>query len=102
MTEADHFNARSKHARKRARERYGFAFDKLALASLRNRIADSLPGRGDDPGCVLVRRQDAIITFWALWHGGEWVPVVYDEEMRIIVTFLPPDWLRRHKRRLPW
>lgn len=96
-----HQHARAIHARRRAEERYGFQMDKLALASLRSRIIAVLCGM-EDPGCVLLDRTNEQLTRWALWHGGEWVPLVYDEEMACVVTFLPSGMLRKHKRKLPW
>ena len=83
---------------KRARERYGVEADRLMLADIRRRIEAQtwLP----DEGCVQLSKGSP--ARWALWYKGEWVAVVYDETMGAVVTFLPPEHLRRYRQKLPW
>lgn len=39
---------------------------------------------------------------WAVWHKGEWIPLVFDPEQARIVTLLPPRELRYFRSKLPW
>lgn len=99
-SKASHFHARAHHAKVRAFERFGFEFSTEQLVRFRARIKGSMAE--PDMGCVLLYRQGRNLTHWAVWHGAEWVPLVYDEAMNAVVTFLPPTHIRRHKRKLPW
>ncbi|OWK42413.1 hypothetical protein FRUB_04491 [Fimbriiglobus ruber] len=39
---------------------------------------------------------------FAVWHGAEWIPLVYSKKHKTIVTFLPKQVLRDNKEKLPW
>ena len=88
--------ARAIHATRRAAERFGLKLDTRTLAAWRAKITSEAPDavRLSNPGTVL--------PLYAIWHAGEWIPVIYDHQAEAVVTVLPKSILRQHKRRLPW
>lgn len=52
-------------------------------------------------GCVKLHQQTPHLSHWALWHGGEWIAMVFDDRMHAIVTMLPKRVLRYYKNLLP-
>lgn len=97
-----HLEKRAFHAINRGKQRYGFTFDRNQLAAFRRRISDAMNPDTLSGGCVKLYQQTQHLSHWALWHGGEWIAMVYDEEMMAVVTFLPKNYLRKHKAKLPW
>lgn len=93
-----HAYAQIAHACKRATERYGFEFTPDDYERLRQRIV----GQFKDQAGIVFLSKDTTSSRFAVWHGGEWLPVVYNRKLRTIVTFLPKRILRAHKKKLPW
>ena len=89
-----------RHAIRRASERYGFELTEADYDSIRDRIL--LLFSRVDPGVVLLDRQTKHRALWAVWHGAEWLPVIYDKRQKTIVTFLPKKVLKGHKEKLPF
>lgn len=88
------------HARKRAAERYGIDLDSSEYHWLCHKLADQ--EEKPSPDCVRLWRQTDRLTHWAIWYLGEWIPIVFDSELRTIVTFLPSSHIRPHRNKLPW
>lgn len=74
------------HARTRALERYGLELRNDDLEWLALRI------EANDAGVVPLR-PDAVYPsrrLVAVRHAGEWLPAIYDADLRSVVTFIPP------------
>ncbi len=93
-----HAVAQIRHACCRASERYGFEFTTDDFEKIRSRLIAQFK---DQTGIVFLRK-DRESSHFAVWHGGEWLPVVYNRRHKTIVTFLPKHVLRQHKEKLPW
>jgi len=87
-----------RHAITRARQRYGFDLTAEDYDAIRCRLM--LLCKQPDPGVVFLWRQSKRVSHFAIWHGAEWIPVVYDRHRKTIVTFLPLHALKRHKEKL--
>lgn len=86
------------HACRRASERYGFELTPEDYEKLRQRLIGQFK---DQTGIVFLEKKGKSSQF-AVWHGCEWLPIVYDKRHKTIVTFLPKHVLLRHKHKLPW
>jgi hypothetical protein len=73
--------AERQHAKRRARERYGIAFNSQMNKNLIAQIQ-----RGE---ARLVRRQSQRVSVWDVEIAGGPARVVYDRDRKQIVTFLP-------------
>jgi len=78
--------AQRKHAQRRACERYGLTFGPETHAKLCTQIKN---GRA-----IFLERQSLRVTMFAVYHDGQWIPVVYDTHRHTIVTFLPLEALK--------
>lgn len=72
-----------KHAQRRALERYGIHCSYADLISIRDQIQSQR--------AAFVERQSHRVTVWDLTHQQKEVRVVYDNQRKMIVTFLPPE-----------
>lgn len=95
-----HGDAQRFHARKRASERFGLDLTWAEYNGLCLKLGKQYQQPTDD--CVLLNQQSHRLWRWAIWFKGEWMPVVFDNELRNIVTFLPASYLRQHRNKLPW
>ena len=86
------------HACRRASERYGFELTREDYEKLRHRLIRQFE---DQTGIVFLSKDNRGSRF-AVWHGCEWLPLVYNRRNKTIVTFLPKEALREHKEKLPW
>ncbi|WP_088255583.1 hypothetical protein [Fimbriiglobus ruber] len=87
-----------KHACRRAAERYGFDLTPDDYQKLRERLVAQFR---DQTGIVFLGG-DKDGSRFAVWHGAEWIPLVYSKKHKTIVTFLPKQVLRDNKEKLPW
>jgi hypothetical protein len=87
------------HACRRASERYGFEMTQEDYEKLRRRMIEQFR---DQTGIVFLSKQTKGRSRFAVWHGCEWIPLVYDKKLKNIVTFLPKRCLLAHKDKLAW
>jgi hypothetical protein len=80
------------HARKRAGERYELGFRKDERKYF---VREIQGGRA-----VFLEKSSHRVSKFAVKYEGEWYPVVYDKNRKEIITFLPPDSLRKYSGRL--
>jgi hypothetical protein len=85
----DKGEAQRRHARKRARERYGIDLDDELLAAWVAAIQDKNPSITVRP----LGRESTRLTHFAVTHDDIEVPVVYDKQRKQIVTVLPESGL---------
>jgi hypothetical protein len=93
-----HAVAQVRHACRRASERYGFELTPEDYEKLRQRLIGQFK---EQTGIVFLEKDRGASKF-AIWHGCEWLPVVYSKKNKTIVTFLPRKVLQAHKHKLPW
>jgi hypothetical protein len=47
-------------------------------------------------------QSDDPFSRFAVWHGGEWLPLVYDKRFKTMVTYLLKEVLALYKGLLRW
>lgn len=81
--------AQKRHAKRRARERYGLLINKIDVENMINDIQNN---KGE-----FVYKSSNRATIWKLMCKGKEVLVVYDKLRGQIVTFLPFRALEKYK-----
>jgi hypothetical protein len=91
--------AQLRHARARARLRYGIGFGDIA-----NREVVQIIQTGDKHNTLPLEKQSNRVTMFAIKYQDEWIPVVYDNKSKVVVSFLPKEALadRMDKIRKCW
>ena len=82
------------HVRRRAMQRFGKSLSKDTLARFTQAI------RCGSRSAVFLWRTSCNRSNWAVWHCGEWWPVVYSKHTQQIITVLPKHVLARHWAKL--
>jgi hypothetical protein len=73
----------SRHARRRARERYALDLHQDAQQQIIRMIQDG--------EARFIRRQSQRVSLWEVEHDGLRLPIVYDRKRKTIVTVLPQE-----------
>jgi hypothetical protein len=81
------------HATRRALKRYKLTFSKKIRNSFIRRIQEN-------EDVVHLESRSKRVSVFAIRHENRWVPVVYDNKRKEIVTFLPKEWLKDHQGKL--
>ena len=89
-----------RHTIQRGSERFGFDLDIRGYKALSAAIA--FHELTEAPECVRLCPVGNGREKWAVWHKGEWMPLVFDTEQARIVTLLPANVLRHFRHKLPW
>ena len=71
------------HAKKRILERYGIVLNQDSFFELVKQIRNQI--------AKFVKRESSCRTQWIVYINGQEVPVIYDNNKRTIVTFLPTN-----------
>jgi hypothetical protein len=82
------------HAQQRCKERYGLTLGRKTYDILCVKLRE----QGED--CIFLEKQSNRVSFFAIKHEEEWIPVIYDKMRHTIVTFLPKEALEPHKDKL--
>lgn len=75
------------HAKQRARERHGLELTDRDLTDIIDRIAR----RARDVVLLKNDRDEVFVRRVAVRHAGRWLPLVYDESRRFVLTVLPRE-----------
>ena len=80
------------HARRRAMQRYGITFGRERRSALVRAIQTDK--------AVFLRAFSNRSKAFAVFYEENWYAVVYDNQRKEIITFLPPEFLERYRSRL--
>lgn len=93
MSRGDKKAAQMRHARQRAIERYDIEFDQAMHQTFLRAIQS-----GDLRKAVKLWRQSNRVSIFKVWFDEKWIPVVYDNQRKQVVTFLPIEALEGLER----
>jgi len=83
---------REEHAKRRALEIYGIDFGPRTREFFVNSIQNNR--------AILLEKTSRTRGAFAVDYKDSWIPVIYDEKIKNIITFLPPEDLVPYQERL--
>lgn len=79
-----------RHAQQRARSRYGLNGEQFQAIHKHVRQQMRTNQFGAEHGLIVLERQNSDIVF-AVYFEDKWIPIVYNRNHKVLVTFLPAE-----------
>lgn len=87
-------NALIHHSIKRAQQRFGLDLNEYQIREISNIIAKQ------KPNCLFLSHQSNRVNKWAVKYNGQVLPVIYDNQRHLIVTFLEENMLTEKEKNI--